>query len=86
MDHQQNLPLDPERAYREPRLLVESDELSVRDKLSLLESWRTDLIELQKAAEENMPSANVPPGTTAAKLAEVNTAISIVRERIENAS
>lgn len=75
---------DPERTFTEPRLLVENDELSASEKLAVLESWQADLIELQKAAEENMGSANVAPGTSAAKLAKVTEAIALMQERVQN--
>ena len=82
MHMNRNLALDPERTFVEPKRLIADKELSDGDKLALLESWQADLIELQKAAEENMGPANVSPGENAAKLASVTEAIAIVREQI----
>lgn len=84
MDSHSNLSRDPDRTFSEPRLLVESQELTATEKLAVLESWQADLIELQKAAEENMGSANVAPGTNAAKLAKVTEAIALMKERLQN--
>jgi hypothetical protein len=59
--------------------LVESDELTDMEKLKILESWQMDLIELQKAEEENMPGGSEDPGDTARKLEAVTAAIETLR-------
>jgi hypothetical protein len=51
-----NKPVDPESAYREPRFLLEDGSRSDAEKIQLLLDWRQDLLELQTAAEENMPN------------------------------
>lgn len=84
MDTHNHLSRDPDRTFSEPRLLVENQELSAAEKIAVLESWQADLIELQKAADENMGSANVAPGTNAAKLAKVTEAIALMKEQLRN--
>lgn len=74
---------DPERAFEEPRELIERSDLSTNEKILVLESWQSDLIELQKAVEENMISDNRNPGETAARLAQVTAAITNLREKRE---
>ena len=46
---------DPEATYHEPRVLLQDGSRSDADKIKLLLDWRQDLLELQTAAEENMP-------------------------------
>lgn len=77
MPHTRN----PEQEFESPMHLVESDELTATEKIKILESWQMDLIELQKAEEENMPggSEDKDPGDTARKLAAVTAAIESVR-------
>jgi hypothetical protein len=53
---QASTPIDPETAYREPRFLLEDESRSDAEKIQLLLDWRQDLLELQTAAEENMPN------------------------------
>ena len=48
--------VDPEATYREPRVVLEDGSLSDAEKIQLLLDWRQDLLELQTAAEENMPN------------------------------
>jgi hypothetical protein len=48
--------VDPEAAYHEPRLILEDGSRTDAEKIKLLLDWRQDLLELQTAAEENMPS------------------------------
>jgi hypothetical protein len=76
----QELIRDPEGQLGEPVKLVERSDLTNREKLVILESWQADLLELQKAAEENMASVNRDPGVTAARLAEVMAAIALLHE------
>jgi hypothetical protein len=66
--------------FSDPREVIDSSDLSDPEKIRLLESWQSDLIQLLKAVEENMPSANSQPGETAARLAQVTAAIAKVRE------
>lgn len=48
--------VDPEAAYREPHFVLEDGSRSDAEKIQLLLDWRQDLLELQTAAEENMPN------------------------------
>ncbi|MGD8324380.1 MAG: hypothetical protein PVF50_08430 [Gammaproteobacteria bacterium] len=73
---------DPEGRFSDPRRLLEREDISPNDKLLVLQDWQTDLLELQRAADENMPSAQASPGETAEKLSEVNKVIGVVRARI----
>ena len=50
-----NTALDVEATYREPHFLLEDGSRSDAEKIKLLLDWRQDLLELQTAAEENMP-------------------------------
>lgn len=47
---------DPELNFGSPRRLAVADSLTRLEKLEILESWKIDLIEMQRAEEENMPS------------------------------
>jgi hypothetical protein len=71
----------PEGRLREPLELVERPDLTHQEKLAVLQSWQTDLVELQKAAEENMEGTGPLPGGSGARLAQVMEAIAILRER-----
>lgn len=70
-----------ERERSDLSALMDRSDISPREKLRRLESWQSDLIQLEKADEENMPRANGKPGETAAMLAAVTAAISTLRER-----
>lgn len=72
---------DPETEFNDPRQLVESTSLTATEKLKILESWQMDLIELQKAEEENMSNGSTDTGSTAKKLAEVMEAIVHLRQQ-----
>lgn len=62
---------DAEDAYEHPRSVLEDAALSRSDKIRILESWKDDLLQLQRASEENMPSADAGAGDTAERLQEV---------------
>jgi hypothetical protein len=79
----QQLIRDPEGAFDEPGDVVDCVDLSRHDKIVVLESWRADLIELQKATDENMSSDAHVPGETAARLAQVAAAIMRLRKEAE---
>ena len=81
-----SLTRDPEREFLEPRYLVERQDISAEDKLTLLKNWQADLLELQRASEENMPSANVPSGLVAEKLSKVAQAIESVGKQLSHSS
>lgn len=77
----QKLLCDPERQYVSPAKVVEDPDIAERDKLAILRNWKLDLIELLQASNENMASANVPPGTVSEKLREVAQAIEDLESR-----
>jgi hypothetical protein len=79
----QKLIRNPEGTFDAPEDVVKCDDLSIEAKIVVLESWQADLIDMQKAVEENMESEFLEPGETAAKLAQVTAAIARVREEAE---
>ena len=74
---------DPASEFETPKHLVESQALSDKDKLTALQNWRLDLIELQEASNENMPSTGSDAGAGAAaeQLREVVKAIAALEDR-----
>jgi hypothetical protein len=74
---------NPEVEYGDPRRLIDDRSLSNSEKLGILENWRSDLVELQVAENENMQNSDPEPGLTAKKLAEVEEVLAVVRERDE---
>jgi hypothetical protein len=86
VETRKSLTRDPEREFLEPHYLVERQDISAEDKLTLLKNWHADLLELQRASEENMPSANVPAGLAAEKLSKVAQAIELVGKGLSHSS
>ena len=76
--------MDDFRQFDDPRELVECEDLSDADKIKVLQDWQSDLIQLEKAVEENMPSINCEPGETAVKLTQVTAAIADLKEHRES--
>lgn len=66
---------NPDREFVDPSELLERSDLSVKEKLLVLRNWHADLIELLKATEESMGSAEPQAGENAAQLARVAAAI-----------
>lgn len=75
---------DPELEFGDPRKLADDPALTTRQKLKILEDWKLDLLELQKAEEENMPSVGAEPEATARKLAEVTRVMEAIVHRAED--
>lgn len=73
---------DPELEFGDPKRLAMSRDLSLQRKLEVLESWRLDLIELQRAEDENMRGREAEPGSTAKKLAEVSAVIALLEREV----
>lgn len=69
---------DPETEFRDPRRIAVNRKLTLQMKLEILESWKLDLIELQRADDENMRGRNSGSGATAKKLAEVSEVIAVL--------
>lgn len=70
---------DVEKVYTEPRRVLEDRELSTEEKIRVLESWKNDLLELQRASDENMPSTEPEAGSTADRLTQVVEALEELR-------
>ncbi len=69
-----------EKVYDHPRDVLEDEDLSRADKIRVLESWKSDLLQLQRASEENMPSAEPQAGATADRLKAVVEALEALEE------
>ena len=69
---------DPEREFHDPRHVLENHELSEAQKLQLLLNWRLDLLELERATEENM-AASIDSGDVAEQLKKVTDALEELR-------
>jgi hypothetical protein len=72
----------PDNEHFDPIGYVERGDAPDREKLKQLEEWQSELIQLQKATEENMPATGARVGQTAARLAKVTAALELIRERI----
>jgi hypothetical protein len=64
--------------YERPAQVVDSD-LPTEKKIALLEDWRLDLIERQRATEENMPGSATASGEIGDALQQVNEALTKLR-------
>jgi len=73
---------DPDSEDFDPIGFVRKSDVPDHEKLRQLEGWQADLIQLQKATEENMPAAGAKVGRTAGRLARVTAALEMIRERI----
>jgi hypothetical protein len=67
--------------FARPQDVVNDDALTLKKKLVVLESWQTDLLEMQRAEEENMIGTSSKSGQTAKWLAEVTKAIHALRDQ-----
>lgn len=70
------------REYERPQQVLESD-LAADEKIAILEDWQLDLVERQRATEENMPAAATEAGAIADALRDVNAALIALRESSE---
>jgi hypothetical protein len=70
---------DTEQKFPEPLDIAESPDLSDAEKIRLLENWQTDLLELLRATEENMPGVANESSDVAEKLRRVHEALAAVR-------
>lgn len=69
---------DPELEFGDPKSLAMNRDLSLQEKLEILESWRLDLIELQRADDENMQGREAGLGSPAKRLADVSAVIALL--------
>lgn len=65
---------NPERVFRDPARVLEHQEMSEEQKIRLLMNWRLDLLELERATEENM-AGDDDTGSVAERLSKVNAAL-----------
>lgn len=66
--------LKPESVFRNPREVVDAPGWNHDERIEILTSWQNQLVELQRATEENMPKAGAP-AETATRLSEVCDAL-----------
>jgi hypothetical protein len=66
---------NPQEEFRSPERLLEDQELSAEQKISLLMNWRSDLLEMQCADSENMQSASEQASGVATELKSVTDAL-----------
>jgi hypothetical protein len=52
---------DPQDAFGDPQRVVSLRGVSREDKIAMLLNWKQDLLELQSASSENMPSPGSEP-------------------------
>ena len=70
---------DPKKLFQEPHHVLENKALSVQEKISILEDWKLDLIELQTATEENMSAKGQETDAVADDLQAVIEALRVIR-------
>lgn len=66
--------LKPESVFRNPREVIDAPGWNHDERIEILTSWQNQLVELQRATEENMPKAGAP-AETATRLSEVCDAL-----------
>ena len=64
---------DVSKAFDDPRAILHTTDLTVEQKIELLQQWETDLRLMLVATEENMPG--MAPGNTAELLRQVQQAL-----------
>jgi hypothetical protein len=74
-----DLTRDTERLFKEPGRILENDELTLADKIRVLENWKADLLELQRACEENMTGKDGQGENVAERLRAVNESLELCR-------
>lgn len=70
----------PDSQFRHPQLVVQDPELTYDDKLVVLLNWKQELIQLQKASEENMLNGT-GANDVSTRLAAVTQAIRELKRR-----
>jgi hypothetical protein len=66
--------------FKDPGAVVHCRELSHDDKVTVLRNWKQELVQLQKAGEENMLDER-GPSDVGSRLAEVSNAMIALDER-----
>ena len=64
--------------YQRPEQVVDSD-LPAEKKIAILQDWQLDLIERQRATEENMPGTATAAGEIGDALQQVSEALTKLR-------
>lgn len=82
----EELTRDTERLFKEPAHVLENQELTLADKIRVLENWQLDLLELQRASEENMAGADGQGANATQRLQAVNESLAIVRREAKRAA
>jgi hypothetical protein len=70
----------PQAVFGYPQAVLHCPELSHDEKLTVLRNWKQELVQLQKAGEENMLDER-HPGDVGSRLAEVTDAMIALEER-----
>ena len=70
----------PQSVFNFPEAVLHCRELSHEEKLTVLRNWKQELVQLQKAAEENMLDER-GPSDVGARLAAVTQAMIALDER-----
>jgi len=69
----------PQSVFKYPQAVVRCSELSHDEKLTVLRNWKQELVQLQKAAEENMLDER-GPSDVGSRLAAVSQAMIALEE------
>jgi hypothetical protein len=70
----------PQAVFGYPQAVLRCRELSHDEKLTVLRNWKQELVQLQKAGEENMLDER-GPSDVGSRLAEVSNAMIALDER-----
>jgi hypothetical protein len=70
----------PQSVFKYPEAVLHCRELSHEEKLTVLRNWKQELVQLQKAAEENMLDER-GPSDVGSRLAAVTQAMIALDER-----
>jgi hypothetical protein len=70
----------PQAVFAYPQAVLRCRELSHDEKLTVLRNWKQELVQLQKAGEENMLDER-GPNDVGPRLAEVTNAMLALEER-----
>lgn len=65
---------NPGSTFKSPKLLVEAQQISYEDELRILECWKPQLIQRQRATDENMPPPDIKLGVIGDEIQQVDDA------------
>lgn len=69
---------NPAKYFTLPQEVVDSEDLTLEQKIAVLEQWRLDELDREVATEENMPSSDAPH-----MLRKVSLALRALRPHVE---